>query len=201
MSKTEKIGILGGTFNPVHKGHLQMAKESQVKLGLDKVIFIPAAVPPLKPGEITAYAQRREWLAQAIAGQDTWEISDIEEQRQGKSYTYDTLLVLQEMYPQAELYFLTGADSLTTLVKWHKWQDILDLCYFVITTRPGYELVIQEEIRQVNAAAEKGILLLPIEALPISSTEIRAALQQGQNVEKYLPSEIIDEVKQAWQWM
>ena len=89
MSKREKIGILGGTFNPVHKGHLQMARESQEKLQLDKIIFIPAAIPPLKEGQITAYASRRKWLAKAIAGEASWEISDIEQQRQGKSYTYD----------------------------------------------------------------------------------------------------------------
>lgn len=201
MSKQEKIGILGGTFNPVHKGHLQMARECQAKLGLDKVIFIPASVPPLKSGNITDYNKRREWLSQVTAGEAAWEISDIEQERQGKSYTYDTLLVLQEMYPQAELYFLTGADSLTTLTAWFRWQDILDLCYFVITTRPGYEMIMSEEIRQVNAEARKGILLLPIEALPISSTEIREALQQRKDIEKYIPAEIIDEVKQAWQWM
>ena len=198
-NKLERIGILGGTFNPVHKGHLQMARESQEKLQLDKIIFIPASVPPLKEGQITAYASRRKWLAKAIAGEATWEISDIEQQRQGKSYTYDTLVVLQEMYPQAELYFLTGADSLTTLTDWYKWQEILDLCYFVITTRPGYELVMAEEIKQREAKAKKGILLLPIDALPISSTEIRTALQQGENIEHFIPSEIIDEVKQAWQ--
>lgn len=194
-----KIGILGGTFDPVHFGHLRLAQESQRQLGLEKIIFIPSAHPPHKLGVITDYERRRHWLNKVIANNRDWEISDLEQQRPGKSYTYDTLLELRGLYPSAQLYFLTGADSLVALGGWYRWQDILDLCYFVVTNRPGHKQEIPVDVCQVNEQAKMGIVCLEIDALPISSTEVREQLRAHMPMEQFIPPEIIDEVKQKWQ--
>lgn len=194
-----RVGILGGTFDPVHNGHLRLAEEAEQRLSLDKIYFIPAAVPPHKQGHITTYQKRRHWLEQVIAGHDHWEISDLEQQRGGKSYTYDTLMELRRRASEDVFYFLTGADSLEALTTWHRWQDILELCYFVVTTRPGHPLMMAPEIAAENKKHQKGIIQLEIAALPISSTEIRQLVAEGGALEPLVPSEIIEEVREAWQ--
>ena len=190
-----KIGLLGGTFHPVHMGHLRLAEACQKQLQLEEIWFIPAALPPHKDGQIASYEQRRKWLEQTLNGKTGYRILDIEQEREGKSYTYDTLRELCSREPDCEFYFLTGADSLEKLDTWHRWEDILDMCHFVATTRPGFAGVIPDIIA-AEAKRRKGeILFLEIDALNISSTEIRERVVLGKNLESLIPSEIIDEVK------
>ena len=107
-----KIGLLGGTFDPVHFGHLRLAEACREALQLEEIWFIPAALPPHKDWRVSPYAKRRRWLEQALAGKAWCRILDIEQQRKGKSYTYHTLKALHKQEPDCEFYFLTGADSL-----------------------------------------------------------------------------------------
>lgn len=191
----KKIGILGGTFHPVHLGHLRMAEACLEKLQLEEIWFIPAAMPPHKDGQFASYEQRRKWLEQALHGRKEYRILNIEQEREGKSYTYDTLKELCKREPACDFYFLTGADSLEKLDTWHRWEDILDMCHFVATTRPGFAGTVPEKLA-AEAAKRKGeILFLEIDALDISSTEIRERVVLGKCLDELIPAEIVDEVK------
>ncbi len=191
-----KIGILGGTFDPVHLGHVRMAEACKAQLALDEVWWIPASVPPHKNRETTPYETRRAWIAQALQGRAGHHILDIEKEREGKSYTYHTLLELHKREPNCQFYFLTGADSLDQLHTWYHWEDILDLCTFVATTRPGYDLELSEEIRIVAETSKGGILRVEIDALDVSSTEVRVRVARNQSIDGMIPSVIINEVKE-----
>ena len=147
MKQKRKIGLLGGTFDPVHLGHVRMAEACKAQLGLDEIWWIPASVPPHKTRQTTPYDKRREWIAKTIEGKAGHRILDIEKEREGKSYTYHTLQELHKREPDCQFYFLTGADSLDGLHTWYHWEDILDLCTFVVTTRPGYDMEISEEVQ------------------------------------------------------
>lgn len=192
-----KIGLLGGTFDPVHFGHLRLAEQCQQKLNLEEIWFIPAAHPPHKDWKISPYAKRRKWLEQALEGNNTYRILDIEQEREGKSYTVHTLKALHKAEPDCEFYFLTGADSLTYLDHWHHWEEILDLCHFVATTRPGYGSSIPEQLQKEAKQHKDGILCLEIDALNISSTEVRKQIALQHDISQLVPEKIIDEVKHS----
>ena len=192
----KKIGLFGGTFDPVHMGHLRMAEACKAQLGLDEIWWIPASVPPHKTRLTTPYEVRREWIARTIDGKKGHCILDIEKEREGKSYTYHTLLELHEREPNCQFYFLTGADSLEQLHTWYHWEDILDLCVFVVTTRPGYQLTIPEQIKAVAENSKGGILPVEIDALAISSTEVRERVVRNQTIAAWIPAEIIEEVRE-----
>ena len=192
-----KIGLLGGTFDPVHYGHIRLAEECREKLGLEEIWFIPTAVPPHKDWKISPYEKRAKWLKQAIGEVDCYRILDIETRREGKSYTYHTLKELLKTDPDCEFYFLTGADSLEKFDTWYRWEDILDMCHFVATNRPGYARTIPEHLAEEAKKRKGGIICLEINALDISSTEVREQIAMQKDLEKLIPSEIIDEVKES----
>lgn len=192
-----RIGLLGGTFDPVHFGHLRLAEACREALQLEEIWFIPAALPPHKDWRISPYEKRRRWLEQALAGKDWCRILDIERQREGKSYTYHTLKALQKQEPHCEFYFLTGADSLEKLDTWYRWQDILDLCHFVATSRPGYGGQIPEKLQKEAQKRKGGILCLEIDALDISSTAVREQIALQRDIARLVPAQIIDEVKDS----
>ena len=192
-----RIGLLGGTFDPVHFGHLRLAEACREALQLEEIWFIPAALPPHKDWRISPYEKRRRWLEQALAGKDWCRILDIERQREGKSYTYHTLKALRKQEPHCEFYFLTGADSLEKLDTWYRWQDILDLCHFVATSRPGYGGQIPEKLQKEAQKRKGGILCLEIDALDISSTAVREQIALQRDIARLVPAQIIDEVKDS----
>ncbi len=195
--KNRKIGLLGGTFDPVHLGHVRMAEACKAQLSLDEIWWIPAAVPPHKTRETSPYEKRRAWIAKVLEGKDGHRILDIEKEREGKSYTYHTLLELHKREPDCHFYFLTGADSLNQLHTWYHWEDILDLCTFVATTRPGYDMELPEEIRIVAEKSKGGILRVEIDALDVSSTEVRMRVANNQEIMHLIPQVIVDEVKES----
>lgn len=192
-----KIGLLGGTFDPVHFGHLRLATECRDKLQLEEIWFIPCAQPPHKDWTISPYEKRSHWLKQALGDADWYRILDIEQQRGGKSYTYHTLKELRKQEPDCEFYFLTGADSLTYLDTWYRWEDILDMCQFVATNRPGYVGEVPEKLQKEAKKRKGGIICLEIDALDISSTEVREQIALQKDISKLVPAEIIDEVKDS----
>ncbi len=192
-----KIGLLGGTFDPVHLGHVRMAEACREQLDLEEVWWIPAAKPPHKERQTSAYETRRGWLAKALEGKGWCRILDIEREREGKSYTYHTLLELHKREPDCQFYFLTGADSLDQLHTWYHWEDILDLCTFVATSRPGYDMELSKEIKKAADKSKGGILRVTIDALDVSSTEIRERVARGQSIADLIPAAIIDEVQES----
>ena len=160
-----RIGILGGTFDPVHEGHIYLAKKSCAKLRLDKIIFIPSYLPPHKIGvKVTSPRHRFNMLKLAIKGNKKFRISDMEIKRRGRSYSVETLRCLRKKYGQkAKLFFITGSDSLKELDKWKNLPEILRLCRFVVVERPGFKI----------KNPPKGFSALKINAKNISATNIR----------------------------
>jgi nicotinate-nucleotide adenylyltransferase len=178
-----KIGILGGTFNPIHIGHLILAEEAREKLRLDRIIFVPAYLPPHKDGSgIAAARDRLAMVKSAIKGNKYFCVSDIEIKRDGRSYTIDTIKGFKLKFPADELYFIIGSDLLKYLEDWKDLREIIKLVKFVAATRPGYPL---EKIPSY-------ISTIPIRAVDISGFEIRQAISKDKSF-RYLVPEVVYE--------
>lgn len=189
-----KIGIIGGTFDPIHHGHLIAAQWAKEELNLDKVIFIPAANPPHKEGqEILDEKYRYIMVSLAIKDNPHFTVSDHEIQRGGKSYTIDTLKHFKKVYPDSELLFIMGLDSLLSLDTWKDVEGLMQLCTFVAATRPGYDIDKSEKIfEKLPPGIKDKIIFLEIPELEISSTLIRDRVRQGKSI-KYLVPEVIEQ--------
>jgi nicotinate-nucleotide adenylyltransferase len=183
MSKI-RLGVMGGTFDPIHNGHLVAASEAASAFGLDKVLFVPTGEPWQKQ-DITASEHRLAMTTLAIAGNPLFEISAVDVQRAGPTYTVDTLREIHESNPDADVYFITGADSIAQIESWKDSSQIWPLAHFVGVTRPGHSL-------EVPKTASGNVSLLEIPALAISSTDIRARVKSGKPIEYLLPNSVID---------
>ena len=206
----QKFGILGGTFNPIHYGHLAAAEEVRDRLKLDRVLFIPSYLPPHKHEEDMPPAVRRlEMLRLAIASNPLFSVSDIEVKRGGKSYTIETVTTLRAMHPATEFYFITGLDSFLEIQMWNNWERLLPLCSFVVLSRPGYRFADLMKIdfmkgaSKVLAALDRGeqmhamfqpdgfkICLEMIPLYDISSTDIRKRIRDSRTVKYHLPEDV-----------
>ncbi len=133
-----RLGIFGGTFNPVHSGHLRTAEEARYKLRLDKVIFVPAGNPPLKERDAVAASHRYAMATLAAASNKDFIVSDFEAMKRGKSYTVDTLQMLRKRYPEDELFFILGSDAFLELPKWREPEKLTGMTDFIIVGRPGF---------------------------------------------------------------
>lgn len=178
MSK--RIGILGGTFNPIHTGHLLIAEGVKEKLGLDYVLFIPCYLPPHKKHLKLAPARHRLAMVRlAIKGKPSFKISTIEIERRGKSYSVDTLEKLHKLYKgKARFFFIIGSDSITGLRTWKSIDKLMKLCKLVAVTRPGYRL------------RYPGVKMINLPTLPISSTDIRRLVKQGKSIRYLVPDAV-----------
>ncbi|MDP2938385.1 MAG: nicotinate-nucleotide adenylyltransferase [Candidatus Omnitrophota bacterium] len=177
-----RIGILGGTFNPVHIGHLILAEEVREKIKLDKVIFVPTYLPPHKDNSDIAPASARMAMVKlAIKGNRYFLASDMEIKRDGRSYTIDTLKEFKSIYPQDELYFIIGSDLLKYLDDWKDLDEIIKMVKFIVATRPGYPL---EKI-------PSHISTIPIRAVDISGFEIRKAIKENKSFRYLVPESVL----------
>jgi nicotinate-nucleotide adenylyltransferase len=191
-ARARKIGILGGTFNPVHLGHLLTAQDALEQLGLERVIFIPSATPPHKVVDKLATGRDRlRMIKLAIRGNDRFGVDDIEIKRGGKSYTVDTLTALRERNPRADLYFIIGADSLQELHLWREVARLVTLCTFVTVPRPGFkpEPVIDPRL---DAATRRRLRqhVLRGHACDIASRDIRARVSGGRSIRYLVPDAV-----------
>lgn len=176
-----KIGILGGTFNPIHIGHLILAEEAREKIGLDKIIFVPAYLPPHKDNsDIARAGLRLEMVKLAIKGNKYFVVSDAEIKRDGRSYTIDTIKEFKKKYPQDELYFIIGSDLLKYLDEWKDLGEIISMVKFIVATRPGYSL---SEIPSY-------IKTVAIRAVDISGFEIREHVKEDKSFRYLVPEEV-----------
>jgi nicotinate-nucleotide adenylyltransferase len=181
-----KIGILGGTFNPVHIGHLILAEEAREKLGLDKIIFIPTALPPHKDNlNIAPAADRLKMLKLATGSNKYFAVSDIEIRRDGRSYTIDTLRQLKKEYARDELYFIIGSDLLKYLNEWKDLSEIITMVKFVVVTRPGFPL---EQIPSY-------IKTLAIRAVDVSGFEVRQCVAGNKSFGYLVTDKVFDYIK------
>lgn len=192
MSKKKRLGIMGGTFDPIHYGHLVAAEMARVEFGLDKVLFIPTGTPPHKQGrEISAAEMRFEMVRLAVEDNPYFEASRLEIERGGFSYTVDTLKTLQEKFMDCELYFITGADALREIFTWHEPQKIFSMAYVIGVTRPGFETVdFLNKTWQEHPETSGRIKFFEVPALAISSTDIRARARRGEPVRYLLPESV-----------
>ncbi len=174
-----KLGIMGGTFDPIHHGHLVAASEVQAKLGLDGVVFVPAGAPSHKLDKKIAPAEDRYLMAiVATASNPTFTVSRVDIDRDKPTYTVDTLRDLQLEHPNDELYFITGADVIAEIPDWENAEGLYDLAHFVGCTRPGYKLP-----ADAGAAFPAGrVSFVEVPALSISSTEIRDRCRNGEPI-------------------
>ncbi|MDZ4098978.1 MAG: nicotinate-nucleotide adenylyltransferase [Methylophilaceae bacterium] len=201
------IGILGGTFNPIHHGHLRMAEDLADVLKLDAVRFIPSANPPHKQSPITSAADRCEMVNLAIASNPRFILDDCELKREGASYTIDTLLSLREkLGKETALCLIMGSDAFAEFDSWHRWQEILTLCHLALVERPNVELsealrpALQDllrqhytdELGQLSASPAGLISIQRITALDISATAIRKYLATQRSARYLMPDAVID---------
>jgi len=207
MSKSELplVGIFGGTFDPIHYGHLRVAEEIVETVGLHKMHFIPAGVPWLRHTPIASPQQRAEIVRIAIQGNPRFVLDEREIYRTGVSYSVDSLRELkQELGKKVILCFVTGADAFIKLVEWNSWRDLFNLCHFIVAARPGHVLtsnhdVLPKELKEecsqrwvssvdsLRSATSGLISVAPTTMLDISATTIRARIAAGESVRYLIP--------------
>ena len=184
-----RIGVIGGTFDPIHLGHLIVAEAARTRLDLSRVVFVPAGRPPHKQAhEITDPEQRLKMIQLAIAGNDRFGLSRVDLDRQGPCYTVDTIGLLQEAWGgEAQIHFLVGSDSLADLPTWYQPQRLLRLCTVVAVERPGYTPDLARLDRRLPGASAQ-IVLLRAPTLNISATEIRERVRGGRSIRYLVPN-------------
>jgi len=185
MSANTRIGILGGTFDPIHNTHLDIARTALTEASLDTVLFLVAASPPHKKGMIASPKQRFAMVEAAIRDEASFESSDIELNRDGPSYTGVTLREINETYPESELFLIMGLDSLIDLPNWREPDAILSLATILAVTRPGSTTEIPDSL-------DGHYQLMPFPESDVSSTTIRTKIQNEEDVEKILPSAVAE---------
>lgn len=209
MPKLHKpIGILGGTFDPIHFGHLRMALELYQALDLAEVRLIPCFQPVHRKLPVASPDQRLAMVIKAIEHEPALKVDKCEINREGPSYTIDTLKTLHKNIPTTPLCIIMGIDALLGFPSWHKWEEILKLAHLVVAHRPQYQLphtgVIADLLKErlthnpadLHQVAAGNILLHPVTALEISATDIRKQIALGQNPRYLLPDSVYDYIKQ-----
>ncbi|MGF2617165.1 nicotinate-nucleotide adenylyltransferase [Rossellomorea vietnamensis] len=182
----KRVGLLGGTFNPPHLGHLIIANEVLHQFGLDEVRFMPAGIPPHKQikGD-TSSEQRKEMVIRAIDNHTGFVMETIELEKEGPSYTYETIKLLVEREPQSEFHFIIGGDMIDYLPKWHMIEELSRLIQFVGVKRPGYE-----------TESPFNVIMADVPQIEISSTMIRDRIAAGKTVNYLIPEEVLDYIRE-----
>jgi nicotinate-nucleotide adenylyltransferase len=205
-----KLGVLGGTFNPVHFGHLRAAEEVRQRVGLDRVLFIPSGTPPLKAQGLAPADMRLRMVQLAIASNPHFQVSDMEVLREGPSFTIDTVNGLRESYPEDDLFFILGADAFAELPKWYKPVDIVAGADFIIVGRPpqGFSVLAgspflraepgtwealsrgEKDVCEVATVEDRRAVLVSIPELDISATGVRQLVRAGRSIKYLLPEDV-----------
>ena len=178
-----RLGGMGGTFDPIHNGHLVAASEVAAAFQLDEVLFVPTGQPWQK-GQVSATSDRYLMTEIATAANPRFKVSTVDIDRDGPTYTVDTLRDLKVAYPDADLFFITGADAVTSIAGWKDTEELWNLAQFVAVTRPGHKLDLPD-------APEGAIQVLEIPALAISSTDIRERVETGKPIWYLVPDGIV----------
>lgn len=191
-----KAGILGGTFDPVHLGHLALAKQAILHLNLDAVVFIPTYQPPHKEwAPYAGYKHRFRMLELAVAGDRKLTVNDIEQRRGGVSYTFDTVMELKQLEPNTDWYFISGSDAYAYFMTWHRWRDLLDLCKVVIAKRPRFDIELDDTLEKAARESRYGMRYITVDTPDISSTMIRTLLREPNgldHVRDLMPKPVFD---------
>jgi len=191
-----RIGLFGGTFDPIHTGHTEIAEVVKEKIGLSKIVFIPAGNPPHKTDKaVTDKMDRFNMVKLAISDYDGFCVSDYEINKEERSYSVNLLKHFKDVYKEDELFFIIGGDSLYNLPTWYHYEELISLCSFVVVSRPNqYE---KEHLLDKFSGKEKPFRAFFIDdvSIDISSTEIREKLKDGQNVQNILHKSVYRYIK------
>ena len=193
MSKIKRVGIMGGTFDPIHYGHLVTAEAARTQFNLDKVIFTPTGNPPHKKGyAVTPAEQRYLMTVLAINDNPYFEISRMEIDRPGLTYTVDTLeSFYNELGKDVKLFFISGADAVLDILTWKDVDRVLSYCTFIAATRPGYPTEkLNKKISQLKKLYGRNVYPMKVTGLDISSTEIRRRVKEGLSIKYLLPRSV-----------
>jgi len=192
VRKTPRIGIMGGTFDPVHYGHLVTAEEALVQFNLDKVVFVPTGRPVRKTHRQLSSAEDRYLMTViATASNPDFEVSRIEIDRPGDTYTVDTMLALRDLYgPRAELFFISGADAVREILTWKNADRFAGLCTFIAATRPGYDADLGTEGEAGRLVPVPAVESMEVPALAISSSDIRDRVAAHRPIRYLLPEAV-----------
>lgn len=187
-----KIGVLGGTFDPIHSGHLVIAEEARLRLSLAKVLFVPAGQPWLKTGRtITQAARRVEMVRLAIAARPYFELSSVDIDRPGPSYSVETIIILQQQLgAEAKIFFLVGWNSLAELPQWKEPGRLIRLCKVVAVTRPGFSRPDLKALESSVPGVTQSVVWLDMPPVDISSSDIRKRVAQGLSIHGLIPDEV-----------
>ncbi|HAA90765.1 MAG: putative nicotinate-nucleotide adenylyltransferase [Thermoanaerobacterales bacterium 50_218] len=189
MSK-HRIGIMGGTFDPIHYGHLVTAEVARETYRLDQVIFVPSGQPPHKaPGSVSDFWHRYLMVMLAICSNPWFRVSRIEYDRGGPSYTIDTIREFKRIFGEGtELYFITGADAILEIFTWKQPEELLSSCRFIAATRPGYDLGKLENL--LGEYFSRSVSVLEVPLLSISSSELRMRVRRGLSIKYLVPDPV-----------
>ena len=202
-----KIGVLGGTFNPIHLAHLRLAEEMREALGLERVLLVPAGEPPLKTRGVAPAEKRLEMARSACASNPALEVCDLEVRRAGPSWSVDTLAELRARLPGAELWFIVGADTLPDLESWREPERLFSLAHFAVATRPGHSTALRELLpaslagafhdgpRGLVHASGNELRSVPFTPLAISASEVRRRIGSGASIRYLVPDETIEYIR------
>lgn len=192
----DRIGVLGGTFDPVHNGHLHIAEALRHALGLDRIVWVPAGRPPHKQGQIVSSDEDRlQMLRLALAGSPADEVSLVDLERNGPSYTADTLEALTHHFDRARLFFLMGEDSLRDFPTWHDPNRILDLADLAVAGRPGVDADLEKVARDLPGIDGR-VHLVSTAELAISSSDIRRRVRAHESIRGLVPPAVADYIQQ-----
>lgn len=191
-----RLGLMGGTFDPVHYGHLVTAEEARVQFDLAQVVFVPNRYPPHKAlNDVTDPEHRYRMTALAVAGNPRFAVSRIEIDRPGPSFTIDTISELRRAHEADELFYITGADAILQIVRgeWERSAELLTLCQFIAASRPGFPIDVHD-LRRYNVTGRllDNLHVMEIPALAISSTDIRGRVAAGRPIRYLLPDAVGD---------
>ena len=191
-----KTGIFGGAFNPVHLGHIRLAENYLKHLGLDRVIFIPTAIAPHKSsGEFASPQDRFNMLSLATKGKSKFEISDIEFKREGKSYTFDTLCELKELYPEDEFYLIMGSDQFLYFNKWYKSEEISKLATICTAARNGEDYKRLVEFKNENKYLENSVIC-DFDVFETSSSKLRKMIKNKSSISEFVPEAVEEYIRE-----
>lgn len=187
-----KIGLMGGTFDPIHHGHLIAARIAQEACELDEVWFIPSYVPPLKSGAPAVSPEQRATMVRlAIEGEPTFKMMDVELQRQGTSYSFDTVRTLQMTDSDARFFYIIGADRVNDLTQWYNIEQLAQLVEFIGLARPSLSL----DMGALPAYLAERVTIVPMPLIEISSTFIRQRMKERQSIRFFVPDRVADYIQ------
>ena len=192
-NKLSGMGIMGGTFDPIHYGHLVAAEAARVEFGLEKVIFMPVGKPPHKQQQnITEPEHRYHMTVLATSSNPGFEVSRLEVDKEGLSYSFDTVKDLKRIHGEdLTIYFITGADAVLELSTWHRVQELMALCKFIAVARPGFDnLDLEQKIGEISSKYKAEIICIEVPLLAISSTDIRNRVRNGKPIRYLLPEAV-----------